>query len=87
MKKQLDIKKLLILNLPYLLMGLFATNFGEAWRMAQGADASAKMLSFFSTLPLALDVYKRQQQYNRISFLRENVDLCHILPFFISETR
>ena len=54
MKKQLDIKKLLILNLPYLLMGLFATNFGEAWRMAQGADASAKMLSFFFTLPLAL---------------------------------
>ena len=34
MKKQLDIKKLLILNLPYLLMGLFATNFGEAWRTA-----------------------------------------------------
>ena len=54
MKKQLDIKKLLILNLPYLLMGLFATNFGEAWRTAQGADASAKMLSFFSTLPVAL---------------------------------
>ena len=54
MKKQLDIKKLLILNLPYLLMDLFATNFGEAWRMAQGADASAKMLSFFSTLPVAL---------------------------------
>ncbi|EFE12540.1 type IV secretory system conjugative DNA transfer family protein [Clostridium sp. M62/1] len=54
MKKPLDIKKLLILNLPYILMGLFATNFGEAWRMAQGADASAKMLSFFSTLPVAL---------------------------------
>ena len=47
MKKQLDIKKLLILNLPYILMGLFATNFGEGWRRAQGADASAKMLSFF----------------------------------------
>ena len=29
MKKQLDIKKLLLLNMPYLLMGLFATNFGE----------------------------------------------------------
>ena len=54
MKKQLDIKKLLLLNLPYILMGLFATNFGEAWRMAAGADASAKMLSFFSTLPVAL---------------------------------
>ena len=40
--------------MPYILMGLFATNFGEGWRMAVGADASAKMLSFFSTLPVAL---------------------------------
>lgn len=39
MKKQFDIKKLVLLNLPYLLMGLFATNFGEAWRLAQGANA------------------------------------------------
>ena len=31
MKKQFDIKKLVLLNLPYLLMGLFATNFGEAF--------------------------------------------------------
>ena len=54
MKKQLDIKKLLLLNMPYILMGLFATNFGEGWRMAVGADASAKMLSFFTTLPKAL---------------------------------
>ena len=36
MKKQLDIKKLILLNLPYILMGLFCTNFGEAWRIAQG---------------------------------------------------
>ena len=54
MKKQLDIKKLLILNLPYLLMGLFATNFGEAWRMVQGADASQKALSLISVLPVVL---------------------------------
>ena len=54
MKKQLNIKKLILLNLPYILMGLFSTNFGEAWRMAVSADASAKMLSFFSTLPMAL---------------------------------
>ena len=54
MKKPLDIKKLLLLNMPYILMGLFATNFGEGWRMAVGADASAKMLSFFSALPVAL---------------------------------
>ena len=43
MKKQLDIKKLVLLNLPYLLMGLFATNFGEAWRMAQGARCFRKI--------------------------------------------
>ena len=52
--KQLNVKKLVLLNLPYLLLGLFATNLGEAWRLAVGADASAKMLSFFSTLPVAL---------------------------------
>ena len=52
--KQLNLKKLVLLNLPYILLGLFATNLGEAWRLATGADASAKMLSFFSTLPVAL---------------------------------
>ena len=52
--KQQNLKKLVLLNLPYILMGLFATNFGEAWRLAQGADASAKLLSFFSMLPAAL---------------------------------
>ena len=51
MKKPLNIKKLVLLNLPYLLAGLFATNFGEAWRMAQGADASEKVLSLISVLP------------------------------------
>ena len=51
---QVNVKKLVLLNLPYFLLGLFATNLGEAWRLATGADASAKMLSFFSTLPVAL---------------------------------
>lgn len=39
-----DIKRLLILNVPYILVGLFATNLGEAWRLAEGADSSAKIL-------------------------------------------
>ena len=43
MKKPLDIKKLLILNLPYILLGLFATNFGEAWRLAVGTNASEEI--------------------------------------------
>ena len=57
MKKQFDIKKLVLLNLPYLLMGLFATNFGEAWRLSQGANASEKFLSLFAVLPGALQSF------------------------------
>ena len=57
MKKQFDTKKLVLLNLPYLLMGLFATNFGEAWRLAQGANASEKFLSLFAVLPGALQSF------------------------------
>ena len=48
-----EIKRLLILNLPYVILGLLATNLGEAWRMAEGADTSAKTLSFLSTIPVA----------------------------------
>ena len=51
---KINLKKLLILNIPYILVGLFATNFGEAWRLAEGADSSAKILSFFYALPVAL---------------------------------
>ena len=47
MKQTSDIKKLVLLNLPYIFMGLFATNLGEAWRLAQGADASAKIALAF----------------------------------------
>ena len=38
-------KKLLILNLPYFIAGLVCTNLGEAWRIAEGADMSEKLLS------------------------------------------
>lgn len=48
-----EIKRLLILNLPYVILGLVATNLGEAWRIAEGADTSAKTLSFLSTIPVA----------------------------------
>ena len=46
-----------LLNMPYILMGLFATNFGEAWRMAKGADASEKFLSLIAVLPGALESF------------------------------
>ena len=38
------LKKQLILNLPYILIGLYATKLGEAWRLAEGADVSQKFL-------------------------------------------
>ena len=42
-------KKLLLKVLPYLLFGLFCTHFGQAWRMAEGTNASEQLLSFFQT--------------------------------------
>ena len=47
-------KRLVLLNLPYVLMGLYATNLGYAWRLAVGADFSEKMMSLMSVLPEAL---------------------------------
>ena len=46
------LKKQLILNLPYVLLGLLATKLGEAWRMA-GADASERLLHLADGLSLA----------------------------------
>lgn len=43
------LKKLLLKVLPYLLFGLFCTHFGQAWRMAEGTNASEQLLSFFQT--------------------------------------
>ena len=42
--KQINMKKLLLPNLPYLFIALFATKLGQAWRLAQGADFSEKVL-------------------------------------------
>ena len=47
-------KRLVLLNLPYVLMGLYATNLGYAWRLAVGADFSEKMMSLMGVLPGAL---------------------------------
>ena len=46
-------KKLILTNLPYVLIGLACTNLGEAWRMAEGGDASEKILGLFSAIPSA----------------------------------
>ena len=50
-KKKLS--KLLALYLPYILMGLVATNFGEAWRLAVGKELGDKIVSLMGTIPAA----------------------------------
>ena len=49
-----NLKRLLLLNFPYVFLGLFATNLGEGWRLAEGTNSSEKLLSFMTTLPAAL---------------------------------
>ena len=51
MKK--NFSKLLALYLPYLLLGLAATNFGEAWRLVEGKELGDKIMSMMGTVPLA----------------------------------
>ena len=45
--------KLLALYLPYILLGLAATNFGEAWRLAEGKELGERIMSMMGTLPAA----------------------------------
>ena len=45
--------KLLAMYLPYILLGLVATNFGEAWRLAEGKELGDKIMSMMGTIPLA----------------------------------
>ena len=45
--------KLLALYLPYLVIGLAATNLGEAWRLAEGKELGDKIVSLMGTLPAA----------------------------------
>ena len=48
------LKKLLLPNLPYVIMGAVATNFGEAWRMTVGQTVSEKLMSFLDAIGPAL---------------------------------
>ena len=45
--------KLMALYLPYILLGLVATNFGEAWRLAEGKELGDKIISMMGTIPMA----------------------------------
>ena len=50
----MNLKKQLILNCPYALFGLYATKLGYAWRLAEGADASQKLIHYLDALGTAM---------------------------------
>ena len=45
--------KLIALYLPYILLGLVATNLGEAWRLAEGKELGERIMSMMGTIPMA----------------------------------
>ena len=45
--------KLLALYLPYILLGLVATNIGEAWRLAEGKELGDNIMAMMGTVPVA----------------------------------
>ncbi|MCQ2501854.1 MAG: type IV secretory system conjugative DNA transfer family protein, partial [Lachnospiraceae bacterium] len=47
------LKKLFILALPYIIIGLVASNLGEAWRLATGNNSSEKIMALMATIPMA----------------------------------
>ena len=49
----MNLKKIILLNLPYVMIGLLATNLGEAWRLAEGVNASEKAMSLMNSLGVA----------------------------------
>jgi len=53
--KQVNIKKLVLPNLPYGFIGLFATKLGQAVRLAPGADFSAKALNIMTGFTQAFE--------------------------------
>lgn len=53
--KQRNLKKLLIPNIPYAVIGLYATKLGQAARFAPGTDFSSKAIHFIEGMTKAFD--------------------------------
>ncbi len=51
--KQVNVKKLALANLPYAVIGLYASKLGQAWRLAEGADTSQKLLHLLDGFSIA----------------------------------
>lgn len=52
-KRTVDVKRLLIFNLPSVFFGLLMSNIGEAWRMTESIPDSERFLVFMEMIPEA----------------------------------
>ena len=57
MRRPINLKKLLLINLPYIVIALLATKIGQAWRLAPGTDLSAKILHITEGFSAAFQSY------------------------------
>ena len=64
--------KLLALYLPYLVIGLAATNLGEAWRLAEGKELGDKIMSLMGTIPVAFANPLPSLHIHRFSWKRQH---------------
>ena len=52
----MNLKKIVLLNIPYVVIGLLATNLGEAWRLAEGVNASEKAMNLMNSMGAAFQM-------------------------------
>ena len=68
--KQVNVKKLILPNIPYVFIALLATKVSEAVRLAPGSDASAKLLNIMTGLNTAF--HRIEGFCSCVSFFAEN---------------
>ena len=66
--KQINIKKAVLLNGPYVLIGLFATKLGQAYMFSVGSDFSVKLLNITDGFAAAFQSYAPSFHVNDLVF-------------------
>ena len=74
--------KLLALYLPYLVIGLAATNLGEAWRLAEGKELGDKIMSLMNTIN-----FHKSMRYNPFAYIHEEKDILKLVTTLMTNTK
>ncbi len=65
MKKPVNLKKIILPNLPYAFIALFATKVGQGWRLAPGAEFSQKFLHILEGFREAFQTLRLRRRISR----------------------